>query len=248
MIASLANVPALPLRLPVSRPTFNRFVASLPHPDLDRLLVAARRQRVSAREVLFEAGEDADCVYFPERGTIVSMVQVFRNGEMVDAAIVGDEGACGLDAVLGAAHRTSRAMAQCAGAVWRVDASFMRDAMKGGGALQQRLFDFVHVYLVQLAQTAACNRVHDLQQRLARSLLFLRDRVSVEDMRFTHEILAEMVGSRRAGVTLALADLERRGLLDRGRRRIRIIDPATLEDTSCECYGRIAQGYRRMLA
>lgn len=225
--------------------TGNRFLDGLPSGALDGLQPF---ETVSLRsgEALHEPQVIADHAYFPIRG-VISLVASMNDGTAVEIGMIGREGMLGLSAILDGDTASYRAMAQVAGSALRVKSSVLRDAAHAHAALQTRLLRYVHASWSTAAQSAACNRLHLLEQRCARWLLSAHDRVQSDTFPMTHEFLAMMLGVRRAGVTIAAQALQEAGCIRYNHGDMTILDRKGLETTSCECYAFIRREFIRLL-
>ncbi len=197
--------------------------------------------------VLHQSGRHIDDVWFPI-DCVASLSATMRDGAEAEVAIIGCEGLVGVTALLGGTDTTwNESVVQIGGAVLRVPVQRMREEASRSGNLRLLLQRFAQALLVQTSQTAACNRFHSIDQRLARSLLILLDRVHGDQIVITHERLARLLGSFRPGVTIAAHRLQEHGIIATGRGSIRVIDRARLTDESCECYEAVASEYERLL-
>lgn len=186
-------------------------------------------------DVMAEPGAALTHVYFPQSG-VVSLVALFTGGGAVEVGTIGWEGMAGIPVYLGIGRTHHRLIMQVEGVVRRMPAEEFERAVAEIPAFGEILADFVDAYLVQVAQTAACNRMHDLAQRAARWLLMTHDRVGGDSFALTHEFLAIMLGVRRAGVSEAAAELQRKGAIRYSRGRVTVTDRAVLTREACECY------------
>jgi CRP-like cAMP-binding protein len=190
--------------------------------------------------VLHEAGGKLEFAYFPNRG-LISLVVVMKDGKTAEAGIVGNEGFTGTPAAVGLSRSPLRAVVQITGDGFRVDVGALQNTLESAPRLQWMLSRYAVVLGMQVAQTAACNRLHDIEQRLARWLLMTRDRVDSGSMPITHDFLATMLGTDRPTVSLAAGVLQRKELIEYTRGAVKIVNRRKLEDSACECYGVIQQ-------
>lgn len=193
---------------------------------------------VKAGEVLVQPDEPPEYVYFPQSG-VISLVALFPGGGAVEVGTVGCEGMAGIPVYLGTTTMPYRVLLQIEGLVRRMPVRAFRDAVEQIPAFDDILARFVDAYLMQVSQTAACNRMHDLGQRAARWLLMTHDRVGNDTFGLTHEFLAIMLGVRRAGVSEAAAELQRKGAITYSRGRVTVSNRAILEQQACVCYGAV---------
>jgi CRP-like cAMP-binding protein len=226
-------------------PRTNRLLASLPAADCERLLPHLKPVDLPMGEVLYPFNESVRYVHFPTSG-IVSLVLDSVEGTSVEVGMTGHEGIVGVAALLSNGPATTRAIVQVAGKSWRMPASVLRDELKQGGVLLHFLHQYLNFMMVQAAQTALCNRIHMVDQRLSRWLLMVRDRVHSNDLTLTHEFIADMLGVRRAGVTEALGELREAGMIDTSRGLVTILDPAALEGRACECYSVVRDRFNEL--
>jgi CRP-like cAMP-binding protein len=190
--------------------------------------------------VLHETGGKLDFVYFPNRG-LISLVVVMKDGKTAEAGIVGNEGFTGAPAAVGLSMSPLRAVAQITGDGFRVEVGALQNTLESAPHLRLILCRYAVVLGMQVAQTAACNRLHDIEQRLARWLLMTRDRVDSGSMPITHDFLATMLGTDRPTVSLAAGVLQKKELIEYTRGAVKIVNRKKLEDAACECYGVIRQ-------
>ncbi|MGH9407729.1 MAG: Crp/Fnr family transcriptional regulator [Terriglobia bacterium] len=213
----------------------NHILARLPERELKRLLPHLRSVAFPLKKVIYRPGERIRYVYFPQ-DSVVSMIAPMDDGRSVEVNLIGREGVVGVRAIL--TRRTYRhdSVVQIAGGCLRISAALLRAEFKRGGVLQDRLLHYTSYLLVQTEQTAACNRVHRIEQRMGRWLLMTRDRVQRDDFAMTHEFLAEMLGAARSEVTIAAGSLRRSGIIQYQRGRVTILNRKGLERAACECY------------
>jgi CRP-like cAMP-binding protein len=198
-------------------------------------------------EILESAGEAAKAVYFVDTG-LISLLAPLEQGARLEVGHVGREGAAGVHAALGAETVTSEIMAQGDGWMFRADVAAVRHMEETSPALRDGLLRFANALHVQVAQTAACNGSHEVVQRLARWLLMAHDRTDGDQLNLTHEMVSQMLGVTRPGVTIAAGALQKLGLIQYSRGKINIVDRAGLEQAACECYGIVAAYYAAELS
>ena len=219
---------------PATDPTRNHLIAALPAAERDRLVGMLSPMLLDIKTVLFEPGHPVRHVYFPLNG-VVSLVTPLEDGAIVEVATVGNEGVVGVPMVAGGSLAV-RAISQVSGWVLRMDADpFMAEVQSPGG-LREIHGDYLQALFSQISQAAACNRLHTNEERLSRWLLMSHDRVGEDSFAITHEFLGQMLGSRRATVTLSAGILQAAGLIRYHRGQVTIIDRAGLEGVACECY------------
>jgi CRP-like cAMP-binding protein len=216
----------------------NSLLAALPRTAYRALLPRLTPVTLVFGDVLYEPGATIPDVYFPDR-SIVSLLTVVDGHAALEVGLVGREGMVGIPLALGVGVSPVRALVQGAGSALQMSAARFRKAFGDSPALQRALHRYAHALMAQITQTAACNRFHRVDARLARWLLMTRDRACSAEFHLTHEFLAHMLGVRRVGVTEAASALQERGLIDYRRGNIRILDHAALEAASCSCYAPI---------
>ena len=226
-------------------PYKNRVLASLPAAEMKRLRPHLSAVTLKMNRTLHDPGQTVDTVYFLEEG-ICSIVVSMENGSTVEVGITGRDGFVGLPAVLGTSHSPNRSFIQIPGHGFSVNATDLRDLSETSSELRLVLQRVVQGMLVQTAQTAACNRVHELEERLARWLLMCQDRVQSDHLPITQEFLAMMLGTRRTSVTVAAGMLHKAGLIAYARGQVTIQDRERLEHVACECYQIIRNEYVRL--
>lgn len=228
------------------QPGENRLLAALPDEEYQRLTPYLEFISLPVHKVLYEPGEPITHVYFPYQA-IVSLVYTMANGSTVEVGLVGSEGMVGTPVFLGGNTTTTTAFVQVAGGGMRLEASRLKAEFNRGGPLQSLLLRYMQALHTQVSQTAACNRLHMVESRLARWLLMVSDSMQSDSFPLTQEFIAQMLGTRRAGVTVAAGALSQAGMLHYSRGKITILDRESLESTSCECYRVIKDEYARLL-
>ena len=225
--------------------TTNELLGQVPENEL-RLLERELEFVALARDlILHEAGEKIDFTYFPNRG-LVSLVVQTSDGRGVEVAVIGREGAVGAPLAYGLPTRPYRAIVQIPGAAARIPADALEEKLKQMPVFRRVLNRYVLVRSLQIAQIAACNRLHEIDQRLARWLLMCRDRVDSDLLPVTHELLAQMLGTGRPSVSLAAGELQKSGVIENSRGAVRIVNRRELESAACECYRAIEQFNRTL--
>lgn len=197
-------------------------------------------------EVLYESSEKMNYVYFPE-DCIASLLFVLENGASTEIAVVGHEGLIGISIFMGGETTPNRAVIQSAGKSFRVPSHFVKDEFHRSVEVMHLLLRFTQALVTQMTQTAVCNRHHALDQQLCRWLLLSMDRLTGNELVMTQELIANMLGVRREGVTLAAGNLQADGLIRYTRGRIEVLDRPALEARTCECYALVKNEYKRLL-
>jgi CRP-like cAMP-binding protein len=229
------------------RPRSNRILSATPAPEQERLLSHLEYVELRRGDVLHEAGEPMTHVYFPYSGTI-SVVAQMEDGSQVEVGVVGREGMLGLPLVLGTDTAPLRAFTQVSGGAMRMMAGAFKEEVARGGRLYALLLRYAQAFFVQTAQTAACNRLHPMEGRLAKWLLTTKDRAESDTLDLTQEFLSIMLGVRRAGVSEAMGVLKAGGLIGHTRGSLTVLDAEGLERASCECYEVVRNEYDRLVA
>ncbi len=214
----------------------NRLLAALPPADLALLKPHLGEMVLEQGVVLQEQGDRVEQVYFPEQG-MISLLAVMQQGEAIETATIGREGAVGSLSGLGPRRSHTRAVVQIAGNGSRISAARFRKAAEQSQAIRDIIVRYGEMLLIQVQQTAACNALHDVEARLSRWLLQAKDRVDGNTIKLTHEFLAQMLGVRRPTVTVVAQMLQQSGLIRYHRGHVQILDRAGLEARACECYG-----------
>ena len=227
-------------------PSQNHLLAALSAPERERVFPHLRLVSLPLGKVLYESGDLLRYVYFPT-DSIVSLLYVLADGASAEISVVGNEGLIGIALFMGGETTPSRAVVQSAGHAYRLDGQALKDEFHRNGPMQLLLLRYTQALLTQMAQTAVCNRHHTLDQQLCRWLLLSVDRLSGDDLVMTQELIANMLGVRREGVTESALKLQRAGLIRYARGRISVLDRAGLEKRTCECYAVVKREYARLL-
>jgi CRP-like cAMP-binding protein len=213
----------------------SRLLRALPSSNLQQLLPELEYIRCRREQVLIDADSSLDHVFFPDSG-VVSVVAVYADGSIIEMATIGREGCTAVQAILGAESSSARFLVQIPGSAARMSRPAFTRAMESMPSFRRLMFAYVQAFLEQVLVSVACNGAHNLKQRLARWLLTMRDRADDDALQITQNLLAEMLGVQRPTITNAAEELERSGLIARGRRQVTILDRQGLERQSCECY------------
>jgi CRP-like cAMP-binding protein len=220
----------------------NHLIAALPRRDRVSLLAACKPVQLALGALLCESGEPTRYVYFPD-DCFISLVTAVEGEPGLEVGMVGREGMLGAQLALGVSAIPLHALVQGAGTAQRIGAAPFRRQLSGSRALRLALTRYVYVQMAQLATSAACTRFHNVEPRLARSLLMTQDRAHCDSFHLTHELLAHMLGVRRVGITGAASNLQRLGLIRYHRGHIKVLDRAGLEAAACSCYAADRRAY-----
>ena len=227
-------------------PKKNHLLAALPDAEWQRWLSQLESVDLPLGQVLYESGSNIKHVYFPTTA-IVSLLYVMENGASAEIAVVGNEGIVGVSLFMGGESTPSRAVVQSAGHGFRLNAETMKTEFNRAGPVLHLLLRYTQALITQMSQTAVCNRHHSLDQQLCRWLLLSLDRLEGADLVMTQELIANMLGVRREGVTEAAHTLQKVGLIRYARGHITVLDRKGLENRVCECYGVVKKEYDRLL-
>ena len=227
-------------------PRHNKLLAALPAAELLRLAPALDGVELRQGQALYESGNTMSYVYFPTTA-LVSTVYEFEDGASAETAVIGNEGVVGIAVFMGGVSGLGRAVVLASGHAFRLRAQVLRDEFGRAGPLMRSLLRYTQALITQIAQTAACNRHHSLDQRLCRWLLLSLDRLPGHDVGMTQELIANMLGVRREGVTAAAQTLQKLGLIHCSRGHIAVLDRRGLEQRACECYAVVRKEYERLL-
>ncbi len=229
------------------RPSQNHLLAALPASEFDRLSPHLELVTMPLGEALYESGGKLEHVYFPTT-SIVSLLYVLENGASAEIAVVGNEGILGISLFMGGETTPSRAVVQSAGFGYRLRAHLLKEEFNRAGPMLRLLLRYTQALITQMTQTAVCNRHHSIEQQLCRWLLLSLDRLSSNELTMTQELIANMLGVRREGVTEAAGTLQRSGIIRYSRGRIEVLDRPALENAVCECYGVVRAEFERLLS
>lgn len=224
----------------------NLLLAALSEAEIGRLRPHLELVTLPLGAVLYESGRQLDHVYFPN-DSIVSLLYVLENGASAEIAVVGQDGLVGVSLFMGGETTPSRAVVQSAGTAYRLAAPRMKEEFTRGGSMQHLLLRYTQALITQMAQTAVCNRHHTVDQQLCRWLLLSIDRLKVPQVNMTQELIANMLGVRREGVTEAAGKLQDAGVIRYRRGSIDVLDRPRMEELSCECYEVVRRETDRLL-
>lgn len=217
-------------------PVHNEILLGLPPKEFELVFPKLEFVRLKTHQLLHEPGDTLRSAYFCNSG-LVSILSVFPDGKSVEVGLVGKEGFVGLPLVVGFHTAPTRAIAQIDGTAFRIEGDVLIALLRQCPRLERRLHQFSQIMAMQVTQIAACNRLHEVNERLARWLLMSSDRIGSSLVPLTQELLAQMLGTRRSSVTVAAGMLQKAGLTSHTRGSVKIVDRVKLEDASCECYG-----------
>ncbi|MGI8883121.1 MAG: Crp/Fnr family transcriptional regulator [Pyrinomonadaceae bacterium] len=221
----------------------NRLLAALPAKEYQRLLPKLKEIPLIYTKTIYESDDIISRVYFPESG-IISLLSAVGERSLMEVGIVGNEGFIGLPVFLGVKTSNNRAIVQGAGVALEMKTADFLAECNNGGALSRLLQRFTHSLLTQISQSAACNRFHEIEARLARWLLMTADRMASNEFQITQEFLSNMLGVRREGVSKAAANIQQNKLISYSRGKISVLDRAGLEAAACRCYFIIKDEYK----
>jgi CRP-like cAMP-binding protein len=233
--------------MPESDPRDNHILDALPDEERDRLFPHLSFVSMPLGKVLYESGETLKHIYFPT-DSIVSLLYVMKDGASAEIAVVGNEGAIGVALFMGGETTPSRAIVQSAGSAYRLEGKRLKLEFNRHGQMLHVLLRYTQSLITQMAQTAVCNRHHSVNQQLCRWLLLSLDRLQSNELKMTQELIANMLGVRREGVTTAAGELQKAGVIRYSRGKITVIDRAKLEQLSCECYSVVKKETDRLLS
>lgn len=224
----------------------NRLLAALPPDEYSRVRPQLQDVEFSLGEVVYEFGGQLDYVFFPTN-SIVSLLYTMQNGTSAEMGLTGNDGVVGIALFMGGGTMPNRAVVQSAGGALRMKVKVLQDEFARGGKFQRLLLRYTQALITQISQTAVCNRLHSVEQQLCRWLLLSHDRVIADDLIMTQELIADMLGVRREGVTVAAGRLQDSGAISYIRGHIKILDRRKLEETVCECYQVVKTEFDRLL-
>jgi CRP-like cAMP-binding protein len=228
-------------------PKENHLLAGLPAADYERLSPHLELVHMPLGEVLYESGGRLQHVYFPTT-SIVSLLYVMADGASAEIAVVGNEGVLGISLFMGGETTPSRAVVQSAGYGYRLKSQLLKQEFKRAGPMMHLLLRYTQALITQMSQTAVCNRHHSVEQQLCRWLLLSLDRLASFELTMTQELIANMLGVRREGVTEAAGKLRHAGVIRYNRGRITVLDRPRLEEEVCECYSVVKKEFDRLLS
>jgi CRP-like cAMP-binding protein len=229
-----------------SHPQQNHILDALPEPERDRLFPHLKFVALPLGKVLYESGDTLRHIYFPT-DSIISLLYVLEDGGSAEIAVVGNEGAIGVALFMGGETTTNRAIVQSAGSAYMLAGTRLKEELGRHGQMLHILLRYTQALITQMAQTAVCNRHHSVDQQLCRWLLLSLDRLSSAELTMTQELIANMLGVRREGVTEAAGKLQKLGVITYQRGHISVLDRPRLEQLCCECYAVVKKETDRLL-
>lgn len=227
-------------------PLQNHFLAALPAADFRHIQPKLEEVHLKTGQILYEANKRIEYAYFPITA-IVALIHIMENGSTAAFSIVGNDGIIGIAPFMGAETAPNHAFVQCSGACFRIKHRELIKEFKRGGAFQSLLLRFTMALINQTSQIAVCNRLHSVNKQLCRWLLLVHDRLDTDSLEITHDLISNILGISREGVSLAIKKLKERKLIENNRRRITIINRQGLEASVCECYKIVNTEYNRLL-
>jgi CRP-like cAMP-binding protein len=227
-------------------PQQNQILDALPQPERERLFPHLALVALPLGKALYESGDMLRHIYFPT-DAIISLLYVLKDGASAEIAVVGNEGAIGVALFMGGQTTTNRAVVQSAGSAYQMTGALLKEEFERHGELLHILLRYTQALITQMAQTAVCNRHHSVDQQLCRWLLLSLDRLSSDKLIMTQELIANMLGVRREGVTEAAGKLQKLGVIRYRRGEITVLDRPRLEQLCCECYGVVKTESDRLL-
>jgi CRP-like cAMP-binding protein len=227
-------------------PVDNVILAALPAAERERLFPHLQLVPLPLGHVLYEAGDEQQHIYFPV-DAIVSLLYVLKDGASAEIAVVGNDGSIGVALFMGGETTTNRAIVQSAGTAYRLTRKRLKEEFERHGELLHLLLRYTQALITQMAQTAVCNRHHSVDQQLCRWLLLSLDRLNSSELTMTQELIANMLGVRREGVTEAAGKLQKQGIIRYSRGQIVVLDRPGMEALCCECYEVVKQETNRLL-
>jgi CRP-like cAMP-binding protein len=234
-----------PLPLPSQTVIKNRLLTALVSRDYQSLRPHLERVELAPGGVIYTAESEITYVYFPENA-VISLLSTLNSGSTSEVGLVGREGMVGLTIFLAGTITPDRALVQISGTAMRMKAEILRDELRSGSALQLPLLHYTRAFIALISQSVACSQHHAIEQRLARWLLMMRDYSESDELTLTQEMIAAMIGSRRAGISVAASALANENLIRTSRGQITILDREGLERATCECYGIIRDAFERL--
>ena len=224
----------------------NHLIAALPPDEFNRLKTSLEPVTLALGEVIYESGEQLEYIFFPTTA-IISLLYIMENGSTAEIGMAGNDGLVGIALYMGGSTTPSRAIVQSAGNAFRMPSRALNDEFSLGGVFQKILLRYTQSLMTQISQTAVCNRLHSVEKQLCRWLLINHDLLQTNKLIMTHDLIANMLGVRREGVSIAAGHLQQQGLIKYVRGTITMLDRDALELSACECYRVVKDEYDRLL-
>ncbi len=224
----------------------NQLLESLSEETLRRLRPHLQFVHLEQGRVLYTVDDEVPFAYFPQRGCMVSLLALTEDGDTAEVGVTGYEGVIGIQSVLGGLNNTFDFLVQLSGDAWKIKSEVLRQEFRKDNKLQDSVLRYMHASFAQISQTALCNRLHTVEERLARWLLLCEDRMNGDYITLTHEMLGKMLGTRRSTVSLAAATLQNAGVVSYNRGRIAIKDRKGLLKVSCTCYEMVQRRFEKL--
>jgi CRP-like cAMP-binding protein len=224
----------------------NHLLAALPAAEFNRIRPSLEPVALALGDVIYESGEQLDHIYFPTTA-IISLLYIMENGSTAEIGMSGNDGLVGIALYMGGSTTPSRAVVQSAGVGFRMPSRALNDEFSRGGVFQKILLRYTQSLMTQISQTAVCNRLHSVEHQLCRWLLINHDLLQSNKLIMTHDLIANMLGVRREGVSIAAGHLQKQGLIEYVRGTITMLDRKALERAACECYQVVKDEYERLL-
>ncbi len=234
------------MSLPNTDKPTNRLLASIPEHLYQNIVPYLQPVELKQHLVLYHAGENYDYAYFPSH-SIVSTVAIMENGSTTEIGVIGNEGMVGLPIILNTGYTNSTAIVQVGDGGYKIAASQLREQINRHQEIKQLMMRYVQARIIELGQTAACNRYHSVEQRFARWLLTVSDNIQKDEFQLTQEFISHMIGVRRSGVSEVAGKFQREGIIKYSRGKIGIVDREKLKASTCECHGLIQKEFSRLL-
>jgi CRP-like cAMP-binding protein len=236
----------MPKTTHTDNPLMNHLLAALPADEFARIKQDLEPVALLLGEVLYESGEQLEYIYFPTTA-IISLLYIMENGSTAEIAMAGNDGLIGIALYMGGSTTPNRSVVQSAGNAFRLNSKALKFEFGLGGLFQNILLRYTQYLMTQISQTAVCNRLHSVEKQLCRWLLINHDLLQTNKLIMTHDLIANMLGVRREGVSIAAGQLQKHGLIKYVRGTITIIDRKGLETCACECYEVVKNEYDRLL-
>lgn len=227
-------------------PRENQILAALPDEEYQRLIPNLEVVALTQMQMLYDIGEKIEYVYFPHQA-LVSFLSLLEDGSTTEVGVIGKDGMVGLPVCWGGNSTNIQAIVEVPGYAMRMKAEQLKTEFDRGGALQRLLLLYTQALFSQVSQSAACNRHHKIEQRLARWLLTVQEQIQSDELLLTQEFISQMLGIRRSGVTVAATSLQQAGMIRYSRGKITVLNREKLKSTACECYGVIKNEFSRLL-